>query len=248
MRRWAGLLTIVLLGCWSAAGLDANPMRLVSGGPEIAALAARMLPPNLALLPSLVQPLIETLEMALVGTTIAALLALPMALLAANNTSPHPAIAQAVRLLAAFLRTMPDLIWAMLLVSAIGLGPFPGVLALILHAVGGLTKFYYEAIEASVAEKQEALAALGAGRLQIIVFAILPEIRTALLTSTLLYWEYNNRASTVLGLVGAGGIGFVLTQAMQEFRYRDAMTCLIVIVAVLFVIDVVGVALRRRVS
>ncbi|HEV2574495.1 MAG TPA: phosphonate ABC transporter, permease protein PhnE [Beijerinckiaceae bacterium] len=245
--KFAIIALLLVAGLWSAHGTDVSLTRLLTGLPEIGALLWRMFPPNPSILLDLLRPAIETLEMALIGTTLPIFIALPLALLTASNTTPHPAVAAAARVVAAFLRTVPDLIWAMLLVSAIGLGPFPGVLALTLHAIGGLTKFYYETIENAPHASQEAMIALGARKPQIILFAILPNVLPELISSTLLYWEYNNRASTVLGLVGAGGIGLVLTQAIQEFRYQDAMTCLLVIIVILVAIDLISAKLRGKV-
>lgn len=247
LGKFALIAVLLIAGLWSAQGTDVSPIRLLTGLPDIGALLWRMFPPNLAILPDLLWPAIETLEMALIGTTLPIFIALPLALLTASNTTPHPAVAGIARIVAAFLRTVPDLIWAMLLVSAIGLGPFPGVLALTLHAIGGLTKFYYETIENAPRASQEAMTALGARKPQIILFAVLPNVLPELISSTLLYWEYNNRASTVLGLVGAGGIGLVLTQAIQEFRYQDAMTCLLTVIVILVAIDLISGKLRSKV-
>src|SRR3546814_840156 len=182
--------------------------------------------------------------MALLGTTIPILVVLPLAFLSAVNTTPHPAVSVVSRILVGTLRTVPELVWAMLLVSAVGLGPFPGVLALTLHTTGGLGKFYYEAIEAVDPGVMEAMEAAGASRIMVIWFGVLPNALPIMMSTTLFYWEYNNRASTVLGLVGAGGIGLALTHALQDFRYPEVTTCLILIVLILIVIDRISAFLR----
>lgn len=248
-RRQVLVVGAVLIGLaiWSGRGADFSIPRLVEGLPKFFELLGRMMPPDLTVLKSLMGPLLETLEMALLGTTLPIFLALPLAFLAAVNVSPHPVVSATARVVIGSLRTVPELVWAMILVTAVGLGPFPGVLALTLHSVGGLGKFYYEAIEASSPGLIEAMQATGAGRFKVIWFGVLPNVLPTMMSSTLFYWEYNNRASTVLGLVGAGGIGLALTHAMSDFRYREVVTCLILIVLVLVVIDRISAYLRAKV-
>jgi phosphonate transport system permease protein len=248
-RRKALLIVTVIgvLGLWAAHGTQFNIPKLITGVPQIVDLLGRMLPPDLTVLPRLAHPLLETLEMALLGTTFAVIVALPLAFLAATNTAPHAAVSVVVRLAVSVLRTVPELIWAMVLVTAVGLGPFPGVIALTLHTIGGHGKLYYEAVEASPRGVVEAMDAMGVGRFRTIWYGIVPSILPGLLSNTLFYWEYNNRASTVLGLVGAGGIGFALTRALADFQYHEVTTCLILIVLILIVIDRVSADLRRRI-
>ncbi|MEK9673453.1 MAG: phosphonate ABC transporter, permease protein PhnE [Rhodospirillaceae bacterium] len=248
-RRQAFIVAAVIaaLGLWSAWGTEFNLAKLALGLPAFFDLGARMMPPDLSILKALMGPMIETLEMALLGTTIPIFFALPLAFLAAVNTTPHPVVSVLLRFLIGAFRTVPELIWAMVLVTAVGLGPFPGVLALTLHSIGGLGKFYYEAIEATDPGIIDAMTAAGASRFQVIWFGIMPMVLPVMMSSTLFYWEYNNRASTVLGLVGAGGIGLALTQALQDFRYHEVITCLILIVLILVVIDRFSAFLRSRI-
>lgn len=233
-------LVVLAVTLWSAWGTEFNIPKLIEGLPMIYDLGGRMLPPDFTILEDLMGPMIETLQMALLGTTIPIFFALPLAFLCAVNTTPHPMVSVIVRLLVGAFRTVPELIWAMVLVTAVGLGPFPGVLALTLHSIGGLGKFYYEAIESADPGVMEAMEATGASRFKVIWFGVMPNILPVMMSSTLFYWEYNNRASTVLGLVGAGGIGLALTHALQDFRYPEVVTCLILIVLILVVIDQIG--------
>jgi phosphonate transport system permease protein len=238
---------VVVAAIWAAWGTEFNIPKLIVGLPAFFDLGRRMMPPDFSILPDLARPMLETLEMALMGTTIPIFFALPLAFLCAVNTSPHPLVSIVLRFLVGTLRTVPELIWAMILVTAVGLGPFPGVLALTLHSIGGLGKFYYEAIEASDKGVMEAMQAAGASRFKVIWFGVMPNVLPVMLSSTLFYWEYNNRASTVLGLVGAGGIGLALTHALQDFRYREVIMCLILIVLILIVIDRFSAFLRSRI-
>jgi len=248
-RRQYMIIGMVVLAAalWSAWGTEFNIPKLVNGLPMIYDLGGRMLPPDFTILEDLMGPMVETLEMALLGTTIPIFFALPLAFLCAVNTTPHPLVSVVTRLIVGTFRTVPELIWAMVLVTAVGLGPFPGVLALTLHSIGGLGKFYYEAIESADPGVMEAMEAAGASRFKIIWFGVMPNVLPVMMSSTLFYWEYNNRASTVLGLVGAGGIGLALTHALQDFRYPEVVTCLILIVLILVVIDRISAFLRGRI-
>lgn len=247
-RQYAIIGMVVLVAAlWAAWGTEFNIPKLVEGLPHIYNLGERMLPPDFTILEDLAGPMIETLEMALLGTTIPIFFALPLAFLAAVNTTPHPLVSVVIRLFIAFFRTVPELIWAMVLVTAVGLGPFPGVMALVLHTIGGLGKFYYEAIESANPGVMEAIEATGASRFKVIWYGVMPNVLPVMMSSTLFYWEYNNRASTVLGLVGAGGIGLALTHALQDFRYPEVVTCLILIVLILVVIDRISAFLRGKI-
>jgi len=247
LRYALTLLGLVGVFIWASWGTGFNVPKLIGGLPHVYRLACRMLPPATEVLPRLVKPTIETIQMALLGTVIPLFFAIPLSLVAALNTGPHPAISYTTRIVLNTLRTVPELIWALLLVSAVGLGAFPGVLALTLHTIGGLGKYYYEAIEAVDPKVIEAVEATGANRFKVIWFGILPTCLPVMMSSTLWYYEYNNRASTILGLVGAGGIGLALTHAFQDFRYTEAVTCLIIIVLIVTVVDRVSAYLRARI-
>ncbi|MDH3636576.1 MAG: phosphonate ABC transporter, permease protein PhnE [Gammaproteobacteria bacterium] len=240
-------LVVLAMTLWSAWGTEFNLPKLIEGLPMIYDLGGRMLPPDFTILEDLMWPMIETLEMALLGTTIPIFFALPLAFLCAVNTTPHPMVSVVMRLLVGTFRTVPELIWAMVLVTAVGLGPFPGVLALTLHSIGGLGKFYYEAIESADPGVMEAMEAAGASRFKVVWFGVMPNVLPVMMSSTLFYWEYNNRASTVLGLVGAGGIGLALTHALHDFRYPEVVTCLILIVLILVVIDRISAFVRGKI-
>lgn len=241
------ILAIAVVFLWASWGTGFNIPKLIAGLPHIYRLVRRMLPPGTEILSRLVSPTIETIQMALLGTFIPLFFVIPLSLIAALNTSPHPLIAYTTRMILNSLRTVPELIWALLLVSAVGLGPFPGVLALTLHTIGGLGKYYYEAIEAVDPKVIEAVEATGANRFKVIWFGILPTCLPVMMSSTLWYYEYNNRSSTILGIVGAGGIGLALTHAFQDFRYPEAITCLIIIVLIVTAVDRLSAYLRARI-
>jgi phosphonate transport system permease protein len=162
------------------------------------------------------------------------------------NTAPHALVQQAARLLLSFLRSVPEIIMGILFVAAVGFGALPGVLALGLHSVGMVGKFYAEAIEHSDPRPAEAARAAGAGPLQIIQRAILPQVLPQLADITLYRWEYHFRASAVLGIVGAGGIGFELIAALRLMAYDQVSAILLAILACVVAVDATGAALRRR--
>ena len=241
------LLLVSAAGLWSAWETSFNVPELVKGWHHINNLLARMFPPDLEVVQNLGGPLAETLQMALLGTTIPIFFAIPLAWLTATNIAPDPVLGNVIRLVLHTLRTVPELLWAMLLVSAVGLGTFPGTLALILHSTGSMGKFFYETIEAADPGVIEAMEATGANRFKVIMFGIMPTVLPNYMSIVLLYWEFNNRAATILGLVGAGGIGLTLTHAIQDFEYQEAITCLIAIVIILTVIDRISAYLRKKV-
>ena len=168
---------------------------------NLADIVAEMLPPDPRAISRLGRPLIETAVMSVMATTLSALLAVPLAFLAARTTTPHPAIAAAIKALFSALRTIPELIVAILFVASVGFGLLPGILALAVCSTGMLGKFYAEAIEKADPGMAEAVAACGGSRLHVIVFGIVPQVFAHAVDYTLYRWEHNFRASTVVGMV-----------------------------------------------
>lgn len=220
--------------------------RFLEGGPAIAQLASEMVPPDFSRFTQWLRPLLDTLAMSVAGTALAVLLSLPLALLAAPNTGPNPWLARAVRVLLAAMRSVPEIILGVLFVAAVGFGALPGVLALALHSVGMVGKFYAEAIEHVDPKPLEAASAAGASRWQVITHAVLPQVLPQLADITIYRWEYHFRASAVLGIVGAGGIGFELMAALRLIRYDQVSAILLTILACVVVVDGIGAQLRRR--
>jgi len=171
-------------------------------------------------------------------------LGLPLGLLGARNITPHVTIYAASRFILNALRGVSELVFALIFVSAVGLGPFPGILALALHNAGMLGKFYAEAIEAIDPGPVEALQATGANWIQIIVFAIIPQVTPHFITYNMYRFEVSIRSATVLGLVGAGGIGFYLISSIRLFDYQETAIVLIIIVLLVVITDYLGTRLR----
>ncbi|MEI4506679.1 phosphonate ABC transporter, permease protein PhnE [Sphingopyxis sp. CCNWLW253] len=189
--------------------------------------------------------MLETLEIALWGSVIAVLIGLPLAMLGARNITPHPALRAGSRAVSAFLRAIPELIAALFLVIAFGFGPIAGVLALGLHSAGFLGKFYADDIEDADARPQQALAAMGAGRLTIWGNAILPQVLPQHIACTLYTFDRNVRMGSVIGLVGAGGIGQELKGRFDMYEYGHVGTILIAIFLVILTLDLVASRARR---
>lgn len=232
---------------WSAGGTNISLLELVEGYPHMADFFSRMLPPNLSILKELIGPTVETVQIALWGTTLAVLLAIPLGLLAARNIAPHPLFYATARFILNALRSISEMVFALIFVTAVGLGPFPGVLALAVHSAGMLGKFYAEAIENIDPGVVEALEATGAHKLQVIAFGVVPQVLPEFISYNLYRWEHNVRAATVLGLVGAGGIGFELITSMRLFKYPDTAAILIMILATVTLVDFLSSRLRARV-
>jgi len=243
----ATLVVIAVVLYWTAVDTNVSLKELVLGIPAIADYLGRMFPPDWAYSHTLVKPTIETIEIAIWGTALGIVLGLPLGLLGARNITPHLVIYGAARFILNSLRGVSELVFALIFVSAVGLGPFPGILALALHNAGMLGKFYAEAIEAIDPGPVEALQASGANWIQTIVFAIIPQVTPHFITYNLYRFEVSIRAATVLGLVGAGGIGFHLISSIRLFDYRETAVVLIIIVLLVVITDYLGTHLRSRI-
>ena len=246
--RQALLVACLLVVCAAALTITGffDAARFAEGIPALAQLFSEMIPPDFSRWQHWLRPLLDTLAMSIAGTILAVILSLPLALLAAPNTTPFPALGYVARLLLSFLRSVPELILGIIFVAAVGFGALPGVLALALHSVGMVGKFYAEAVEHVDPRPLEAARAAGATRVQVITHAVLPQVLPQMADITIYRWEYHFRASTVLGIVGAGGIGFELIAALRLISYDQVAAILITILACVVVVDSLGAALRKR--
>lgn len=238
------ILVAVILSAWAVGLLDAN--RMVTGLADIADLLSEMWVPDFTHLNSWWGPLLDSMTMSIAATALAVLLSVPLALLGARNTSPHPAIYWVARLILNVLRSVPELIMAIVFVAAVGFGALPGALALGIHSAGMVGKFFAEAIEHAAEAPVEAARATGAGPAQVILHGILPQVLPQMADVTVYRWEFNFRASVVVGVVGAGGIGFELIAALRTLQYDEVAAILLVILATVTVVDALGGALRKR--
>lgn len=230
---------------WSWAGSGFSIGRFVDGLPRMGEFLVRMWPPNFSKFPTIVQLLVETLQMAIVGTLFGALLSLLLAFGATSTISPRWLYAT-TRFVLNVLRSIPELIFALMFVSAVGLGPFAGILAIIIGSMGSIGKVYAEAMESVDPGPVLALTSTGASRRQVVAFGVLPQASPLLVSYTLLLFEGNVRGATILGLVGAGGIGMELTTAMRLYDYGHLFAIVISIVVLVTVIDRLSAFIRKK--
>ncbi len=238
------LLAAVYAASWHLAKVE--PARLLTGLPKMAGWAAKAWPPATDELPILLQRTAETIAMALIGTTAAAVFAVPLSVLAARNVTPSIAVYYPARWFLNTLRGVDSFVFALLFVAAVGLGPFAGVLGIALHTWGSTAKLWAEAIENIPPGPLEAAAATGASRVKVLAFALLPDVAPAMASVGLFWWEFNVRASTVLGVVGAGGIGQELKNSMDLLLFPRLLTIIVLILMTVTVIDQSSAWLRRR--
>ncbi|CRI66768.1 Phosphonate transport systems inner membrane component [Thiocapsa sp. KS1] len=244
----SALLFALFLGffLWSLSSAGISIGELIEGLPNMARIGAEMVPPATDRLEPMLRSVLVTFQMAVVGTVIGLILSLPLAVLAARNHTPHPVVRAAVRGLISFVRTVPDLAWALFFVASVGLGPFAGTLTLIVDTVGFCGRFFAEAIEEVDRGPPEAMNAIGAGPLDVIVCATLPMALPSLINTGLFALEKAVRSSVVLGLVGAGGIGAELATSMEMFRYDQAATIVLMIFVLVMAVETLSSHLRAK--
>jgi phosphonate transport system permease protein len=230
--------------CWQLAQIDIG--RLVTGLPKLGYWLAQAWPPKLQELPLFLERMAETVAMAALGTTFATLLAIPMAVLASRNITPFPKLYYPARWFLNGLRGIDSFVFALLFVAAVGLGPFAGVIGIALHTWGSAAKFFADHIENANLGPLEAVRTTGAGRNTALLFALLPDVLPVMLSTTLFWWEFNVRASTVLGVVGAGGIGLELKNSMDLLDFSRLFTIIALILVVVTVLDLFSSWLRKK--
>ena len=231
---------------WSLAGAEISIQDLLVGIPNMGQIASEMVPPATDRFTPMLMSVLVTFQMALVGTVIGVIFSVPLAVLAARNLSPHPWVQTAVRGLVSFFRTVPDLAWALFFVVSVGLGPFAGTLTIIVDTIGFCARFFAENMEETDPGPAEALSAIGARRIDIVVCGVLPAALPAMTNTTLFALEKAVRSSVVLGLVGAGGIGAELAVSMEMFRYDQAAMIVLMIFVLVLSVERFSSAARNR--
>lgn len=238
------IATLVALSLW---GLDLEASRIGTAPQALAQLAQDAWPPatDTDFLWELGTALAATFQMAFVATVVGAIGSILLACFSAQNLAP-PRIAWLARTVSAGIRVLPAILWAILTVLVFGLGPLAGIVALALYTVGYLSKLQYETLEGVPRDALDAVRAMGAGRFQQAWHVALPEAGNALRSQLLFMFEYNVRASSIVGLVGAGGIGQLLFQHLRFFQYDRLLTVLLVLFVAVAILDWISQALRRR--
>ena len=240
-------ILIIIIYYWAIKGTNVSLINFIKGVPLMIDFIARMFPPDLSNLGFYILKAGETLQMAIMGSTIGALIAFPLSFLAARNIMPNKFIYHSIRFVFDTFRGINEIVWGLIFVSMVGLGPFPGVLALTVHVIGALGRYFSEAIESVNPETIRALISTGANKFQVIIRGILPEVKPSFINYALYYLENNFRAATVLGLVGAGGIGMELLTSMKLFKTQEVLTILIIMVAMVISIDRLSAYVRNKI-
>ena len=245
LGRFAGwlLALVVLVGSWRFLDVDLVAAETVPR--EVNDLLSRMYPPDVAYAPEIVDPLIETLHIAGLGTAGALVLAVPVALLAAENTTPNRATYWLGKVVVTTSRSVNTIVWALIFVVVFGSGPLAGAVAIAFRSVGFLGKLLGEEIEEIDLGQVDAVRASGASATQVLLYGILPQVKPALVGLSVYRWDINVRDSTILGFVGAGGIGVQLFRAVNAFAWQSVSTVLLVILVVVLASEGVSAYTRR---
>ena len=232
---------------WSASGVGFDFTALAEGTVNMAEFMSRLFPPDFSDIGTILALLVETLQMAIIATVLGAVLSLFVAFGASSNIAPNW-LYYPSRWVMNIIRSVPDLVFALMFVSAVGLGPFAGILAMTLGSLGSIGKIFAEAMESVDDGPIVAMQAVGASKRQIIQYGILPQAAPLLVSYTLLLFEGNVRGATILGLVGAGGIGLELTTAMRMYDYGHLSAIIICIIVLVTAIDQGSALIRRRIT
>ncbi len=237
LRLWGGWLgtTLLVLVCWQVIS-GATHWEFVADAPQqLNQFVGRMFPPRWSYLNELWRPLWDTLNIATLGTLLGLSIAFPLSFLAAQNTTPHPLLRYVALLIIVVSRSVNSLIWALLLVAIIGPGVLAGIISIGLRSIGFMGKLFYESIEETSREPVEAITATGASPLQVLSYSILPQVLPSFAGISIFRWDINIREATVVGLVGAGGIGLSLNASVNALQWSQVgMIFIVIFVVVLF--------------
>jgi phosphonate transport system permease protein len=245
---WAWTAALALAAAWSVSALDIEWAFFADAHEQAADLLSRMWPPRWSYLPTIVRPLIETIHIATLGTAIALVLSVPLAFLAARNTTLNGFTWAIGRALLVASRSVNTIIWGLVFVAIFGPGPVAGIAAVAARSVGFLAKLVAEAIEEADRGQIEAVQATGASTAQVYLMAVLPQVMPVLIGTTVYRWDINVRESSVLGFVGAGGIGLYLYASINQFAWQQVVVVLTAILAVVLVSEAASAYIRARIT
>jgi phosphonate transport system permease protein len=237
-----GVFALILMWAWE--GADIRPVALVTDAANMAEYAAGFFPPDFHNLDLFLREMTVTVQIAIWGTVLAVVLAIPFGVLSAENVAPLW-VYWPMRRLMDMARAINELVFAMLFVVAVGLGPFAGVLALFIHTTGILAKLFSEAVEAIDPRPVEGIRATGATKMQEVIYGIIPQVLPLWISFALYRFESNVRAATVVGLVGAGGIGVLLWEYIRGFYYAETAAVMIVVIITVSLLDILSQRLRK---
>jgi len=239
---WGALLASL---AWSWQGAEIRPLELLRNAGNIAQLGSEFVPPDFRDWQHYLEEMLVTLHIAAWGTVLAIVFAVPFGLLSSSNIAPWW-IRQPMRWFMDAARAINEMVFAMLFVVAVGLGPFAGVLALFVHTTGILAKLFSEAVEAIDPQPVEGIRATGASRMEEILYGVLPQVMPLWISYTLYRFESNVRSASVVGMVGAGGIGVVLWDVIRGFQYAQTCAVMLIIIVTVSLLDMVSGHVRKR--
>ncbi|NBC34410.1 MAG: phosphonate ABC transporter, permease protein PhnE [Alphaproteobacteria bacterium] len=246
MWQFAAYLGGVMAIVWAATAMDIYWPFVLDAPEQIGDLAGRMVPPDWPFFLDIVDPMIETINIATIGTLVGGLLSIPVALLAAQNLTPNKATLWLARVIVVGSRSVNELVWALIFAVVFGPGPAAGMVAIAVSSIGFTAKLVAEGIEEIEPGQVEAIRATGAGPAKVLIYGILPQIMPVIVGVMTFRWDINIRQSAIIGLVGAGGIGITLNTAMNSFAWREVTVILIAIFAIVAASEWISATLRKR--
>ena len=249
MRRYGLYLLAFIILAWvfHSTVVEATDWGRIGSLGSVLDTLGRFVPPDLSLAPQLVQPMIETFMMALLGTLLGAFLSVPVIWLGAYNIAPFAAVSYPIgRGLMTVSRSVHELVWALIFVAAVGLGALPGILAVAFRSIGFIAKITAEAIENIDRRSLEAIYAAGGNRLQVLRYAVMPQVLPTFTSVVIFEWDINIRRASIMGLVGAGGLGLTFYRQMAMFNYAGVTSVIVAILVLIGIGEVVSYLLRRR--
>lgn len=249
MRRYGLYLLAFVILAWvfHSTVVEATDWGRIGSLGSVLETLGRFVPPDLSLTPQLVQPMIETFMMALLGTLLGAFLSVPVIWLGAYNIAPFAAVSYPIgRGLMTVSRSVHELVWALIFVAAVGLGALPGILAVAFRSIGFIAKITAEAIENIDRRSLEAIYAAGGNRLQVLRYAVMPQVLPTFTSVVIFEWDINIRRASIMGLVGAGGLGLTFYRQMAMFNYAGVTSVIVAILVLIGIGEVVSYLLRRR--
>ena len=241
-------LGIVFIAVWSVSNLDIPWFYFLDAHVQAADLFIRMYPPDWAHFNRITDPLLETLHIATLGTAITFFIAFPLAFVAARNTTPNAVTWFIGRFILVTSRSVNTVVWGLLFVAIFGPGPVAGIWAVVARSIGFVGKLIAESIEEIDTGTVEAIEATGASRLQVLLVGVIPQVRPVVFGTLVYRWDINIRESTVLGFVGAGGIGIQLYASINQFAWQEVAVMLLAIFGVVLVSEFVSAMVRKRIT
>ena len=236
---------IVALVVIASYNMDADPVKFFEGLPNLMIILEEVIMVEPKYIPTALWAMFETIQMAFIGTAIGVAISLPLSMLAARNLNSKFVYAP-IRALLAAMRTFPSILWALLFVIMVGSGSFAGILAIIMYTIGFIAKLQYEVIETIDSDPMDAVDSIGVSKSQLIRYVVIPESASHLLSQILYMFDYNVRQTSILGLVGAGGIGFYIINYIKFFEYGKAAIFMLVVLITVLAIDWASVKIRDR--